>query len=367
MQRATTKRFGETLLLMATLLFFAARASAQHPADGLRTVDAKRFGVTVKTPVAWNLIAWSQDEKAFVLRLPQENRASEGSVSCELTMAPESLDETRKRIDGEAATPVKEVTKDTAKDAKAARRLTLNRLQPIDAARFGDEKAKRFEQRLDTLWEIPVDEQEVRYELTVRMVGGGMLYAFTLRTDQAHFDAYRADFEDMLAGAKIVAPETNVRRLPGDLWMQRDYRFALRLPDTWRPAFGANDKVLFFAVGASHPSFTEHLTVRASASQTLDLAKLRETLPREIATHDPQAAVTTQFVKQGSEPALEAVIQTKRDEQAVTTIERRFRGPRCNYEVTITCLTTDFARLESQLRRALDSFCEVDEPAKDAT
>ncbi len=346
------------ILCFGGVFVMVAPAHSQQPVDGLRTVDVKRFGITVKAPVAWNLIVWSQDARAFVLRVPQEKKSSEGSVTCELTMAPETLAGIRKRMAAEAEVERQEI--------HPQRKLTLNRINPLDGKRFGDAKVQRFGERLDTLWEYPVDDMESRHEFTVRMIGGEMLYAFTLRTDQAHFDAYRADFEEMLAGAILVPPETSIRRMSGDLWMQRDFHFALKLPVTWRPAFGSNDKVLFYAVGKPHQKVNDNLVVRAGPAQALDLAKLRDSLPREITTGDPQAVVTAKLIKQGAEPALETLVQTRRDDQDITILERRFRGPKCNYEIKITCSADEFKQQEVEFRKTLDSFIEIAEtPPKD--
>ena len=58
-------------------------ASEVNPAakvrdDGLRDVVAERYGIQVRVPQAWHLIAWSRDDKAFVLKLPQDEGSSVG-------------------------------------------------------------------------------------------------------------------------------------------------------------------------------------------------------------------------------------------------------------------------------------------------
>jgi len=353
-------QLGKLRLLVAAALLavLAAPARAERPGEGLRFIAVKRFGVTVQAPLAWNLIDWGQDDRAFVLRLPQDDRTVNGFVSCELAMAPEKLEEFQKRIEQSAAAEQKQ--------AHPERRLTLNQVAPLDPKRFGEERTKQLVRRLDSLWEYTVGNR-TSYELITRLIAGDLLYTFTLRSDQAHFDAYRADFEEMLASAKIVPPETGLRRMPGGLWMQRDFRFALRLPEEWRPAFGPNDKALFFATGKKHEVFTDNLIVLATPSKPLELEKLRDGLPREIAAQDPHAQVESRLVKQGAEPALETVIRTKRGGLAVVILERRFRGPTRNYEVKFTCEAAEFKRLEADLRKSLDSFVEVsDEPHHDA-
>ena len=225
---------------------------------------------------------------------------------------------------------------------------------------------KEAGRRLDSLWEYTAGNR-ASYELVTRIITDDLLYTFTLRSDQAHFDAYRADYEDMLASARITPPETGVRRLASGLWMQRDFRFALRLPEDWHPTFGPNDRALFFAVGKKHDMFSDNLIVLASPSKPLELEKLRDALPREIAAQEPQAHAESRIVKQGAEPALETVIRTRRDGLDLVILERRFRGPTRNYEVKVTCEAAEFKRLEADLRKSLDSFVEVsEEPNHDA-
>jgi hypothetical protein len=349
----------KNLGILAGILVLAGLAAAARPEqapDGLRNIEVKRFGVLVQAPVAWTPIVWGQDDRAFVLRLPQDDQSTKGYVSCELGLAPEALADFQKRI--QAADEAEQKT------ASPRRKLTLNRLAAIDAQRFGQERAAQWGKRLDSLWEYPGGEKGTSYELETRVIRGEMLYTFTLRTDQAHFDAYRADFEELLASAKLTPPETGLQRMPQGFWMQRDFNFALRLPDDWRPSFGPNDKVLFFATGKTHEVFTDNLIVLASPPKPLELEKLHDSLPREIAAVDPGAKVNSRIIKQGVEPALETVIHTKRGPLDVTIIERRFRGPTRNYEVKFTCETAEYNRIEASLRKSLDSFIEVAEPPK---
>ena len=76
--------------------------------------------------------------------------------------------------------------------------------------------------------------------------------------------SYVPEFDEMFAAAKLEPIEIAVTKLAEGYWMQRDFRFALKLPAGWRPAFGPNDRVLFFAVGAAHGLFTDALSVLAS-------------------------------------------------------------------------------------------------------
>ena len=78
------------------------------------------------------------------------------------------------------------------------------------------------------------------FETRVCLVSHQTLYTFTLTTDEAHYESYRLDFEDMLQSAQFSPPETGLQRLPGGYWLQREYRFALQLPEGWQPAFAGS-------------------------------------------------------------------------------------------------------------------------------
>src|SRR5688572_24892848 len=274
--------------LLAVLLISLSTTSRGQ--DGLRSVDVKRFGIQVRVPQAWTLIDWASNEKAFVLRIPQDSGSSVGMVACELGVAPSSLEEFRKRHQ----------SNDEAEQKRDAprRKLLENRVEKLDPKRYGKDKAERIGTRLVSLWQ-ETEEPRTSFDLRVRMISHETLYTFILASDEAHFDAYRADFEEMLQQAMFTPPEIGLQRLPGGFWLQRDFRFALKLPPDWQPAFAPNDKVLFFATGASHEVFTDNLLVLASAARPLELAELKESYPAAIKAEDPKAEITCKLVPQG--------------------------------------------------------------------
>jgi hypothetical protein len=340
------------LKLLAPLLFaFPVLSQAD---DGLRGVDVRRFGISVRVPQAWNLIDWAANEKAFVLRVPQDAGSMSGLVACELGVAPASLEELQKR---HQANDEAEQKQDTPR-----RKLLENRIEKLDPDRYGADKAQHIGQRLVSLWQQS-DERGASFDLRVRLISHDTLYTFVLASDEAHFDAYRADFEEMLQRATFTPPETGLQRLPGGFWLQRDFRFALQLPSDWQPSFAPHDKVLFFATGASHEAFTDNVLVLASPARPLELAELKESYPAAIKAEDPNAAVDCKLVPQGEGIALETVIHTQRGAYALTILERRFQGQRRNYEVKFTCETGEFQRIEAELRKSLHSFRELKDPA----
>jgi hypothetical protein len=335
------------LFLLGALFLSAGVLPAE---DGLRTVDVRRYGVRVRVPQAWNLIDWATNDKAFVLRIPQDAGSLAGLVACELGVAPASLEEFQKR---HQANDEAEQKRDEPR-----RKLVENRIEKLDEKRFGKEKVEQVGQRLISAWE-QTEETGTWFDVRIRMVSHDTLYTFILTSDEAHYDAYRADFEEMLQGAHFTPPETGLQRLPGGFWLQRDFRFALQLPPGWQPSFAPNDKVLFFATGASHEVFTDNLLVLASPAAPLELARLKESYPAAIRVEDPQAEIDCKLVPHAGNVALETVIHTRRGPFALTILERRFQGQKRNYEVKFTCETGEFKRVEAELRKSLDSFREL--------
>ncbi len=281
-----------------------------------------------------------------------------GTCACQLTLAPEDLAACQKQNQTDDA---------RSRTAGAAERKLLScELLALESPRGSAAKPDDAGsgRRLLTVWELTDDKGPKRYQIASQLISHGALYTFTLLTDEAHFAAYRADFDELLASAKFTPPEMGLQELPGGYWMQRQFLFALRLPATWKPAFGASDKALLCATGAAHGLTTNHLIVQASPSKPLDFVMLRDTFPAELAKNDPAARVDAcHIVPQGLGKALETVIETRDGDEAMTILERRFVGMGRNYEVRVRCRTADFKGEEKSIREALDSFREVAEPA----
>jgi hypothetical protein len=340
-----------TLALAGVLAAWGWAGRSWAADDGRRAVDVKRFGICVRVPQAWRLISWARDSEAFKLSIPQDTTASKGFVQCQLGLPPEHLADLLK-----SEQPVQPIP-----DRPLKTQLLESRVEPIAAGRL----AAQVHERLLAIWELQNDAGDRSFEIRCRMVFRGTLYSFMLLTDEAHYDAYRLDFEDMLASAQFSTPETGVERIAGGLWLQRDFHFALRLPDGWKPAFGPSDKALLFATGRQE-GLTDSLVVEATASRPLDLEKLKATLPAEIAGHDSRARATCAIVPQGATFALETRISTWRGKVPVSVLERRFRTNKRNYIIRFTCETGRLEQLEPEFMKSLASFVEVlDTPGRD--
>ena len=355
--------------ILATSVCLAAMASGQAD-DGLRKVDVRRYGIVVRVPQAWSLVDWAQNEHAFVLKLPQDGGSKRGLVACELSVASTPLEEFQKRHQADDAGETTENQReDQAQNQREAQgKLIENAIEPLNPARYGKQMVEQIGRRLMSVWQHDSQEAEPTwYEIRVRLVSHQTLYTFTLTSDEAHYESYRLDFEEMLESAQFSPPETGLQRLPGGFWLQRDYRFALQLPAEWQPAFAPHDKVLFFATGKRHESFTDNMLVLASPAAPLDLAQLKRRYAAEIAKADPRAHIEScEVVPQAGGAALETVIHTQRGPYQISILERRFRGPKRNYEIKFTCHTKELKASLDKLRKALDSFQELQEPAEKA-
>ncbi len=360
--------FRFTSLAVALLLVsYGVTACAQEetPDNNTRAVNVEKYGVSCRVPQAWRLVGWAQDDAAFVLRLPQEKESHEGVVACELSLAPSSLDEFKKRHQA-----ADEAEQKRATEKKTEPRLTLkeNAISKLDAKKFNTERTKGWSDRLDTMWEVPREDGAKNYELRTRIIRDDVLYTFVLESDGEHFEAYRLDFEEMLATVKLTAPDTGLQKMPSGYWLQKAYKFALELPDGWKPAFGPNDKVIFFAKGKTHEVFTDNLLVLASEKKALDFEQLKTSMQQQLAVTHPAAKLEQKVVRFGpaGAEALETAIHFKQGPFELSILEWRFTGPSRNYEMKFTTTTKEFDASAAAFRKSLESFVEVaDEEPKE--
>jgi hypothetical protein len=360
-------------VLAATALAAASPLLAAD--DGKRAVEVPRFGVRVRVPQAWTVIDWSRDDRAFMLQMPQDARSKVGNVTCRMRVATEQLSDVQKRFaaeevaDADAAKAREAAPKPAAGPIPYAvrRRLLKNEVSPLSAPTVPTELVERFGARkLAAEWECEDVEQRRWYERRVLMKAGDLLYDFSFDCDEAHYDSYRIDFDEMLAGLKLTGVQLPVERRPSGYWMQRDFRFGLKLAGGWEPSFGASDRVLFFAIGSTPDTSVEQLSVLASPGKPLDFVQLKAQLPdewkkRETVPGVSGPTVECREVAQGGVRALETIVKTRRGKALVTIIERRFSTPTRNYEIRLTCDTASFAAHEAELRAMLDSFAEMPE------
>lgn len=341
--------------IVAICLSLAAGEIAFGQGDGKRAVDVPRYGVHVRVPQAWDLVDWSRDDTAFVCDLPQDRNSPVGHASCKITVAPENLEVYQRQFAAEG----KQSADKAATKTQPRRALLRNELSSLAKAKFLPELVEKFERRLTAEWEFENIDGVRWFERRELVIGDGMLYTFTLDSDESHYDAYVPDFEEMLAAAQIKPLDVGLKRIEEDYWLQSEYHFAIKLPPTWRPAFAPNGRMLFYAVGAAHGLFSDNLVVLASPSKGLELEQLVKEMPAEVKRLDEKAKVACSLVPQGKVTALETVIHTKRGLTDVVILERRFQTKTRNYELKITCESETFRKQEAELRAALDGFVEL--------
>lgn len=326
--------------MISTLLAGLAAAVVAAGLDATTPFESPRFGVKVAMPTDWEVAVREREEYAFVARVPQADPDRPGAVACELALAPQSLEEYRTRIDANAA--------------RGDRPGTLVRNEVVEGP---DGNA-----RLETLHEFHPAPGVTWRELTVRVIAHRQLYAFVLNVDGDTWETARPAFEALVASAEFSPPNTGADPLDpaANRWLQREFRFALDLPEGWQPALAPAEIALLFANGPPRGIWSDNLVVVGHPHQPMDLDQLRRELPEGLRAVDPDCEVLAcEVVPHGDRSALETVVRTRRGPFSMVVLERRFQGERFNYEVKYTLESERFDALAPALRRSLDSFSEV--------
>jgi hypothetical protein len=326
---------------MPTLIpLLALLALADDPLPPTAPFEAPKYGVKASIPKDWPIAAREEEDRVFVALIRQADPERPGVVACELGLAPENLDEYRTRIDGNAR-----------RGGQAGRKLTRNE---VVKGRKGD--------RLETIWEFRPSSGVLWRELTVRMLANRQMYTFTLNVDDATYATARPVFDALIASTEFSPPNTGADLLEKatNRWVQREFKFALDLPEDWRPVLAPSEVALFFANGPASGIWSDNLLVLAQPHGPLDLKALANEVPDQLRKVEPNCEVLScEVVKQGKLDALETVVRTRRGPFSMTVLERRFRGGRFDYEVKYTLESKRFDALAPALRKSLDSFGEV--------
>jgi hypothetical protein len=322
--------------MSCVLLFLLVLADPPSPTVPF---EAPKFGVKTELPQAWPIAVRETEDRIFVALIPQADPDRPGVAACELGLAPETLDSYRTRIDGNA--------RRGTRPGKLVRNLVV--------------KTPRGEQ-LETLWEFHPKAGGLWREETVRMIAFRQMYTFTLNADEASYNAAKPAFDALVAAASFSAPNTGADLVdrPLNRWVQREFKFALDLPEGWSPVLAPSEVALFFANGPAHEIWSDNVLVIARPRADLDLPALARSRPDDLRKEEPQSEVLScKVVKQDQLDALETVVRTQRGPFSMTVIERMFKGGRFNYEVKYTVESKRFDALLPTLRKSLDSFREV--------
>jgi hypothetical protein len=316
----------------------AVQPAARPPATV--AFDAPKYGLATRIPKDWPLAVHEEDDRIFVAIIPQPDFERPGIAACELALAPENLDEYRTRIDTSAR-----------KNGRKSGKLASNVIT----------KDARGE-RLETVWEFHPDAGGFWHEVSVRLVANRQLYTFILNVEDSTYQKTRPAFDALVSAASYRAPNTGADLLEKktNRWIQREYRFALDLPEGWQPALAPSQVALLFGNGPPAGIWSDNVLVLAHPHGKTRLEDVAKLLPEQLKQEDPNCQIIScKMIDQGKDKALETVVRTDRGPFSMTVIERRFRGGRFDYEVKYTVETKRFDQLVPKLRQSLDSFREM--------
>ena len=325
---------------LVSLPLIVLAALAADPARPTAPFESPKYGLKVSIPKAWPVAASERDDLVFAAKIPQADPDRPGVVACELGLAPESLDEYRTRIDGNAK-----------RGGRGGGKLTRNEVV----------KGPKGE-RLESLWEFRPAFGGVWRELSVRVIANRQMYTFLLNADEDTYPDAKADFDALVASAEFLPPNTGADLLDPkpNRWVQREFKFAIDLPDGWKPVLAPSEVALLFANGPAKGVWSDNLLVLAQPHRTMDLNELARELPDLLRREEPNCEVLScKVTKQRGREALETVVRTRRGPFSMTVLERRFRGGRFDYEVKYSVESERFDALAPALRKSLDSFDEV--------
>jgi hypothetical protein len=332
--------------MAAALLLIALSAAAdgpdanQKPLAATQAFDAPKYGVAVRIPKDWPIAVREKEDRIFVALIGQDDHERPGVAACELGLAPENLDEYRTRLDGTAR-----------RGGRPGGTLVQNRV-------VKDAKGER----LESLWEFHPRGGELWLELSVRTIAHRQMYTFVLNAAEGTYRRVRPAFDALVASARLSPPNTGADLFakPSNCWIQREYKFALDLPEAWAPVLAPSELALLFANGPSKGIWSDNVLVLAHPRSETDLNDLAARLPDQLRREEPNCEVLScKLVPQGKAEALETVVRTHRGPFSMTVIERRFHGGRYDYEVKYTVETKRFEALLPTLRKTLDSFREL--------
>jgi hypothetical protein len=328
--------------MISIWLLLTMAVPVDDPPPGLpptAAFEAPKYGLMTRIPKSWPIAEHEKDDRVFVAIIPQRDFDRPGVAACELGLAPETLDEYRTRIDATSK-----------RNRRPGGKLAANRV--IKDARG---------ERLETIWEFHPDAGGFWREVSIRMIAHRQLYTFILNVEDSAYARARPAFEALIAATRFSPPNTGADLLAkaSNRWVQREYKFALDLPEGWSPVLAPSEVALLFANGPAHGIWSDNLLVLAQGHRNLDLNELAKELPERLRREDPGCEVLScKVVPQGRAEALETVVRTRRGPFSMTIIERRFRGGRFDYEVKYTVESRRFDQLAPGFRRSFETFRE---------
>lgn len=324
--------FALVILFALSSLNFAEAQTATHP------FESPKYGVKIELPDAWTLAETEKEDRVFVALLDGKDPKRPGAVVCELGLAPESLDDFRTRIDGNAQ-----------RNGRRGGKLISNKVVKVGTL-----------ERLETLWEFRPGFGGVWHELTIRMVANRQLYSFILNADEDSYPNGRPLFEALVGGAKLTPPNTGAERLTGNRWLQTEFKFSLDLPEKWSPVLAPSEVALFYANTKAKGVWADNVLVLAHEHRPLDLKKMAQSFPEQLRAAEPNCEVIScKVIKRNQVDALETIVRTKRGPFSMTVFEHRFKGERFDYEIKYSVESERFDALLPAIRKSVESFKEI--------
>ena len=324
--------------LALMLLVIGAEPPTKEPVTA--PFEAPKHGLKTAIPKAWTIAEREKSERIFVAVIPQADPGRPGVAACELGLAPESLDEYRTRIEGNAR-----------RGRRPGSKLAKN---DVLRAAKGD--------RLETIWEFRPADGVLWREVSVRVIAHKQMYTFILNVDDPTYEKVRPAFDALVDATELTPPNTGADLFDKgrNRWVQREFKFAIDLPDDWGPVLAPSSVALLFANGPASGVWSDNLLVLAKPSEKIDLDDLVKEFPEQLQREEPGCElISCKLTQQGDRDALETIVRTQRGPFSMTVIERRFRGIRFDYEVKYTIESKRFDTLLPLLRKSFESFEEL--------
>jgi hypothetical protein len=335
---------GRLAAIIATALASTPVAQDAGPGQAGPAFSSEKYGLECPIAEGWEVLVSERDDLIFVAKIPQQDPDRPAAVGCELGLAPESLDEYRTRIDG------------NAERGRVPGALVRNELVEVEG----------LGPRLVTVTEFRPPFGGTWRETTVRRVAHRQMYVFKVNAnaEDPGYDATLVAFDTMVDGAHFSPPDTGaapVEDATTNRWLQGEFKFAVDLPEDWAPALAPSQLALLFANGPAHGIWSDNFLVIARPAGRFDPDRLAADLPDLLRREEPGCEVLSCEVidQPGAGRAVETLARTRRGPFSMTVLERRFRGDRFEYEVKFTLESDRFDELAPALRQCLDSFAEV--------
>ncbi len=143
------------------------------------------------------------------------------------------------------------------------------------------------------MWEFHPNAGGFWREISVRIIANRQLYTFILNVEDSVYAKSRPAFDALFAATKFSPPNTGADLLAKDknCWIQREYRFALDLPQGWQPALAPSEIALLFAMGPPVGIWSDNLLVLAHPHRDHDLEELAKLLPDQLKQEDPKCQI----------------------------------------------------------------------------